>query len=160
MKITDEMLRKYGYDENCLRCRNRKAGLASKMNHSEQCRKRIYEEMEKDEDGRKKKQQNEERENRRIAEELERNVNKEKSQDEDGMDGEFKYEQAVASNEMPVEGKLATRISKAYRMKVGKKGKLKVNMQKVLKRKTNEVTESYKMMTWSRTWTMRCPMID
>ena len=95
MKITDEMLRKYGYDENCLRCRNRKAGLASKMNHSEQCRKRIYEEMEKDEDGRKKKQQNEERENRRIAEEIERNVDKEKSHDEDGMDGEFKYEQAV-----------------------------------------------------------------
>ena len=63
MKITDEMLRKYGYEENCPRCRNRKAGLVSNMNHSEQCRKRIYEEMENNEDGRRKKQQTEEREN-------------------------------------------------------------------------------------------------
>ena len=47
-----------------------------------------------------------------------------------------------------------------YKMKVMKKGKLTVNMQNARKRETNEVTESYKMMTWSRTWTMRCPMID
>ena len=95
MKITDEMLRKYGYDENCPRCKHRKAGLASNMNHNEQCRKRIYEEMEKDEDGRNKKQQNEERENRRLAEEIERNVHKERKDAEDGLDGSCKDEQAV-----------------------------------------------------------------
>ena len=72
MKITATMLRKYGYSDQCEGCRYRRAGLQESRNHTEACRQRIETELEKDDEGRRKKAEDDERINRRLAEEMER----------------------------------------------------------------------------------------
>ena len=74
MKITARMLEKYGYSDGCDGCRYRRAGLGESRNHTEECRKRIEAEMDRDEDGRKRKEEDEARINHRIAEEMERTL--------------------------------------------------------------------------------------
>ena len=67
MRITPEMLQKYGYTEGCEGCRYKRAKLADNRAHSEKCRKRIMEKMDEDEDGRRKKRKYEERLNNKMA---------------------------------------------------------------------------------------------
>ena len=70
MKITDEILRKYGHTDGCTGCKYKKAGMENRV-HSEMCRKRIEEAMEGDEEGRRMSQAKE-RENKWLAEQLEK----------------------------------------------------------------------------------------
>ena len=57
MRLNKEILEKYGYTEGCEGCRCQRAGIRDEKGrgrpHSEICRKRLMEAMEKDEDGRK-----------------------------------------------------------------------------------------------------------
>ena len=46
MRITIQDLQKYGHTDGCPRCEMHKAGKTSGVNHSEACRKRIYDAME------------------------------------------------------------------------------------------------------------------
>jgi len=73
MKITTSMLDKYGYSEGCEGCRCKAAGLPQKP-HNEKCRDRIVEAMEADDEGRERRRQATERENQRLAEELEKEL--------------------------------------------------------------------------------------
>ena len=67
MRITAEMLEKYGYTEGCEGCRFKRAKLADNRAHSERCRKRIMDKMEEDEEGRRKKKMDEDRINNKMA---------------------------------------------------------------------------------------------
>ena len=71
MRITDAMLNKYGYTENCPGCTCRKANVGEVRAHTEECRKRIEEALEGDDEGREIKRRNFERESRRMAEHME-----------------------------------------------------------------------------------------
>ncbi len=51
MKISKRILDKYGYTEGCERCTHKRAGLQEQRPHTEASRDRIWEEMEKDEEG-------------------------------------------------------------------------------------------------------------
>ena len=68
MRITPEMLIKYGYMEGCPACDLRRAGLNEPRSHSERCRQRIMEELEKDEGGKRRLQKEKVRLDRRYAE--------------------------------------------------------------------------------------------
>ena len=54
MKITEELLRKY-YTDGYWGCRAKEAGIGEVRPHSEECRRRIMEAMEGDEEGRERK---------------------------------------------------------------------------------------------------------
>ena len=71
MLITEDLLVKYGYTESCAGCRHKRAGLGERRSHTEACRERIGAAMDADEDGRRRKKQNEEREARRMTEKYE-----------------------------------------------------------------------------------------
>ena len=71
MRINPEMIARYGYMEGCPACDLKRAGLREPRSHSERCRKRIMEALEKDEEGRRRLQREKERLDRRMAEETE-----------------------------------------------------------------------------------------
>jgi len=50
MRITPDLLRKYGYTEGCEGCRYKRAGLSEKRGHSERCRNRINDVVDADEE--------------------------------------------------------------------------------------------------------------
>ena len=61
MRITQAHLDEYGYTDGCDGCRFKRAGLAGGRAHSERCRKRIMEELEKTEAGRRAEQREDQR---------------------------------------------------------------------------------------------------
>ena len=65
MRINNALLAKYGYTEGCEGCRFKSAGLNETRGHSEVCRRRIWEAMDLDEEGRRHKEAQEERMYRR-----------------------------------------------------------------------------------------------
>ena len=67
VRITPAVLAKYGYTEGCEGCRYKRAKMAGQRPHSEECRKRIMEALEDDEDGKKAKNRYEERVTNRLA---------------------------------------------------------------------------------------------
>ena len=71
MQITGDLLSKYGYTPGCEGCRYKQAGLAESRNHSEKCRARIEEAMSEDPIGRQRKDEDDERICRRMAEQFE-----------------------------------------------------------------------------------------
>ena len=88
MKITAHLLQKYGYTDGCDGCRYRRAGLGEHRNHTEACRTRIETKMEQDEDGRQKKEEDNERINHRIAEEMERMDQRQAAREDGDRDDE------------------------------------------------------------------------
>ena len=72
MRITAALLEKYGFSPNCEGCRFRQAGLGETRGHTEQCRSRIEKAMAQSEEGRRILEEQKERVNRRIAEQVER----------------------------------------------------------------------------------------
>ena len=69
--ITMAMLRKYGYMEGCDGCKQKRIGMGVGRPHSEQCRQRIMDELEKDEEGKRMLEKNDERIMRKMAERVE-----------------------------------------------------------------------------------------
>ena len=67
MRITGVMLQKYGYTEGC---RYKRAGMREARPHTEVCRRRIGEAMMGDETDRRKKEEDDERVNWRLAEKI------------------------------------------------------------------------------------------
>ena len=61
MRITPDLLTKYGFTDGCAGCRYKQIGFKSRTLHSERCRARIWEAMETDEEGRQLKQRSDER---------------------------------------------------------------------------------------------------
>ena len=59
MQISKKMLEKYVYTEDCEGCSRQRAGIDNHRKHSEVCRKRIMEALEGDEEGRRKREQDE-----------------------------------------------------------------------------------------------------
>ena len=74
MRISEKLLETYGHTEGCEGCRFKVAGMEDKRPHTEACRQRIEAEMEKDDEGRGLKQRDAERQNHRLAEEMEREI--------------------------------------------------------------------------------------
>ena len=72
------MLEKYGYTRGCEGCWIKRAGLSEPRSHSEACRARILEAMDGDEEGKEKKGREQERVEKRLAEHMEENAEKEK----------------------------------------------------------------------------------
>ena len=72
MRITGVMLQKYGYTEGCDGCRYKRAGMREARPHTEVCRRRIDEAMMGDETDRRKKEEDDERVNWRLAEKMEK----------------------------------------------------------------------------------------
>ena len=72
MRITGVMLQKYGYTEGCDGCRYKRAGMREARPHTEVCRRRIEEAMMGDETDRRKKEEDDERVNWRLAEKMEK----------------------------------------------------------------------------------------
>ena len=70
MRITGVMLQKYGYTEGCDGCRYKRAGMREAGPLTEVCRRRIGEAMMGDETGRRKKEEDDERVNWRLAEKM------------------------------------------------------------------------------------------
>ena len=75
MKITATMLEKYGRTEGCEGCKSKAAGLNQRP-HSEACRSRIEEALEADDEGQVLRRKAVERENQRLAEEMEKELGK------------------------------------------------------------------------------------
>ena len=71
MMITPAMLTKYGYTDGCEACRLRAAGSDRRAEHSEACRKGLEEAMSKEEGGRERLKKDQDRVNRRMAEQVE-----------------------------------------------------------------------------------------
>ena len=67
MRITQDVLSKYGYMDGCEGCETKRAGLAISKNHSDDCRSRIMQAMDGDEGGRRAKVANDERINIRLV---------------------------------------------------------------------------------------------
>ena len=86
MKITGDMLIKYGYTEGCDGCRTKRAGVGQ-MAHSEECRERIMEALGGDPEGEEKRRRNTERENQAIAERMAK-WQKEKEEQAENQSGE------------------------------------------------------------------------
>ena len=76
MKLTGRILEKYGYSENCEGCRFKRAGLSESRNHTDECRKRIEGAMAQDEHDAQHIAEQEERIGHRIAEQIQRSVEK------------------------------------------------------------------------------------
>ena len=74
MRLTDNLFEKYGYTANCEGCRCKLTGMGDRKPHTEECRKRVEEAMEGDEEGREMKRQDVERQKRRLAEALEESM--------------------------------------------------------------------------------------
>ena len=72
LKITQAMLIRYGYTEGCEGCGRKRANLPSRK-HSEACRERLVGELNKDEEGRKMLEKEDERITYKIANQLEDN---------------------------------------------------------------------------------------
>ena len=72
MRITGVMLQKYGYTEGCDGCRYKRAGMREARPHTEVCPRRIGEAMMGDETDRRKKEEDDERVNWRLAEKMEK----------------------------------------------------------------------------------------
>ena len=68
MRITPAILREFGYTVGCEGCRYKQAGLADGRNHSERCRARIFEALGETEEGKKIRERETERLNRRMEE--------------------------------------------------------------------------------------------
>ena len=71
MRITPDLLKKHGYTDGCEGCRFKRAGLEGSRPHTEVCRKRLAEAMDKDEDGRRKIEKEKVRLDNRMALEVE-----------------------------------------------------------------------------------------
>jgi hypothetical protein len=74
MKITPEVLKKYGFTEGCDGCKFKAAGLREGRNHTTACRARIEKEMQANELDKDKFQRSEDRINWRLAEQREKNL--------------------------------------------------------------------------------------
>ena len=48
MRITSEVLKKYGYTDDCEGCRHKRANLGESINHTEACRARIQQALQDD----------------------------------------------------------------------------------------------------------------
>ena len=72
MRITGAMLDQYGYTDNCEGCRLKRAGLEEQRPHTQTCRTRIYEELDKDDIGRDMKKRSDDRISRKMAEGIEK----------------------------------------------------------------------------------------
>ena len=70
-RITGVMLQKYGYTEGCDGCRYKRAGMREAPSHAEVCRRRMGEAMMEDETDR-RKEEDDERVNWRLAEKMEK----------------------------------------------------------------------------------------
>ena len=68
MRITPAILAKYWYTEGCEGCRFKRAGLSDGRNHSARCRARIMEAMDATEEGKRMRQKDEDRLNRKMQE--------------------------------------------------------------------------------------------
>ena len=55
MGITEALLKKYGYTEDCEGCKAKAAGIKEARKHTEECRRRIDEAMEEDGEGKERK---------------------------------------------------------------------------------------------------------
>ena len=69
MKISGKLLKKYGYTAGCDGCRYKEAGMEEQRAHSEACRDRIWEALEKDDEGLEEKARQHERMQRQSGEE-------------------------------------------------------------------------------------------
>ena len=74
MRITQDMLNKYGYTEGCDGCRYKRAGFREHREHNPECRARIDKAMHEDEVDKDKWEKNEERINWRMAEQMEKTL--------------------------------------------------------------------------------------
>ena len=81
MNITSKLLEKYGFTEGCEGCRFKRANLGEIRKHSEACRARLMEAMDGDDWGRAAKAYEEERLTKRLAERVQREVEKEEAKD-------------------------------------------------------------------------------
>ena len=52
MRITEEILKKYGYSEDCAGCRHALTGMGCKRLHTAGCRSRLMQALESDAEGR------------------------------------------------------------------------------------------------------------
>lgn len=66
MRITNEMLQEFGYTDGCEGCRRKKAKMTEQRPHSEMCRKLLWERMGQTEEGRRKRDEEEEKMNMKI----------------------------------------------------------------------------------------------
>ena len=71
MRITAAILEQYGFTEDCEGCRYRRAGLWESRPHSETCRSRIEQAMNQNDEGRRVLEEQRQRINRRMAEQVE-----------------------------------------------------------------------------------------
>jgi len=76
MRISEKLLEKYGDTEGCEGCRFKMAGMDDKRPHDEKCRQRVEAAMDQDDEGRELKKKDFERQGHRLAEEMERELEK------------------------------------------------------------------------------------
>ena len=76
MRISEKLLEKYGYTEGCEGCRFKMAGMDDKRPHDEKCRQRVETAMDQDEEGREMKRKDAERQDHRLEEEMEKELEK------------------------------------------------------------------------------------
>ena len=72
MRITMDILTKYGFSEDCEGCRFKRAGLNERRGHTDKCRERLYGEMQNDDEDKLRIQTEEDRINHKLAESIEK----------------------------------------------------------------------------------------
>ncbi len=95
MKITHDMLNKYGYTEGCAGRSFKLAGFREARNRNTECRSRTEKTAQQDEVDKARWEKNEKRMNRRIPEQMERTLGGQKMNQEKGNDERKEEEQEM-----------------------------------------------------------------
>jgi len=116
MRITEDILKKYGYSEDCKGCRHALTGMGSKRSHTAGCRSRLMKAMESDAEGRRILERDEMRLNERMAEEIERADNKD--EEANVAEGELQTEEVAPEETMEDEKDLSAVVVEQVKAKI------------------------------------------
>ena len=94
MKITQEILHKYGYTEGCDSCRYKSAGFHENREHNLECRTRIEKAMMEDTVDREKWEKDNERINSRIAAQMEKSIDEKNEEEMNHRDAAYEDQAA------------------------------------------------------------------